>query len=50
MAIAIAKQLAECGGAGMAKHKNVILPAIIGTLSDAKVMNFLVCLEVSVSP
>lgn len=37
MAIAICKQLAECGGSGMSRHKNTILPGLIGTFSDAKV-------------
>uniref|UniRef100_A0A7M5X5E7 TOG domain-containing protein n=1 Tax=Clytia hemisphaerica TaxID=252671 RepID=A0A7M5X5E7_9CNID len=36
MAINISKQLAEAGGSGMARHKNTMLPGIIGTFSDAK--------------
>lgn len=37
MAISICKQLAESGGNGMSRHKSVMLPALIGTFSDAKV-------------
>lgn len=36
MAISICKQLAESGGNGMSRHKSVMLPALIGTFSDAK--------------
>jgi len=42
MAISICKQLAESGGSGMARHKSIILPGLIGTFSDGKVMNALI--------
>lgn len=41
MTMAICKQLAECGGSGMSRHKNTILPGLIGVFSDAKVLYFI---------
>jgi len=38
MTMAICKQLAESGGSGMSRHKNTILPGLIGVFSDAKPM------------
>ena len=49
MAIKISKQLAEAGGSGMARHKNTMLPGLIGTFSDAKVVMILV-FEISTFP
>ncbi|XP_047135598.1 cytoskeleton-associated protein 5 isoform X1 [Hydra vulgaris] len=36
LTISICKQLAESGGSGMIRHKAIILPALIGTFTDAK--------------
>lgn len=46
MAINISKQLAEAGGSGMGRHKNTMLPGLIGTFSDAKVKVYFFYFEV----